>query len=176
MAEAATLTTMVGARPETYERLSELLGSMTRARFLTGPVGSGTVVKLAVNSVVGALNEAVAEALLLGTRAGIDADVLYDVLEVSAAGAPYVAYKRAAFLDPQGSPVAAPVSLIAKDLGLAMELARRHGLRMPAVETCAAVLAEAIDAGDADLDMARVGRAVERRRVPPTGRAGSTAR
>ena len=117
----------------------------------------GTAAKLAVNAVVGALNQATAEALLLSTRAGIDAEVFYDVLESSAAGAPYVAYKRGSFLHPETSAVAAPVSLIRKDLGLALDLATRHGLRMPAVEACAEVLEGAFAAGDSDLDMSRIG-------------------
>ena len=163
MAEAATITAMVGARKETFDRLTGLLSCMTRAQFLTGPVGSGTAAKLAVNAVVGALNQATAEALLLSTRAGIDAEVFYDVLESSAAGAPYVAYKRGSFLHPETSAVAAPVSLIRKDLGLALDLATRHGLRMPAVEACAEVLEGAFAAGDSDLDMSRIGREIERR-------------
>jgi 3-hydroxyisobutyrate dehydrogenase/2-hydroxy-3-oxopropionate reductase len=163
MAETATITAMVGARTDTFDRLTELLSCMTRAQFRTGLVGSGTAAKLAVNAVVGALNQATAEAMLLSTRAGIDAEVFYDVLESSAAGAPYVGYKREAFLHPETTAVAAPVSLIRKDLGLALDLATSHGLRMPAVEACAEVLEGAVAAGDGELDMSRVGLEIERR-------------
>ena len=59
--------------------------------------------KLAVNAVIFGLNQAVAEGLVLAERAGIPRDWAYDVLAASAVGAPYLGYKRAAFLEPDGS-------------------------------------------------------------------------
>ena len=56
--------------------------------------------KLAVNTVIFGLNEAVAEALVLAERNGIDRALAYDVLAASAVGAPIVGYKRAAFVEP----------------------------------------------------------------------------
>ena len=51
----------------------------------------------------------------------------YDVLAASAVGAPYVGYKRAAFLDPEATPVAFSLDLAAKDLRLIAELAASVG-------------------------------------------------
>ena len=79
--------------------------------------------KLAVNTVIFGLNEAVAEGLVLAERNGIDRALAYDVLAASAAGAPFVGYKREAFVDPAGTPVAFSLELAAKDLGLIRELA-----------------------------------------------------
>ena len=59
--------------------------------------------KLAVNAVIFGLNVALSEALVLAERAGVDREAAYDVLQASAVGAPYVAYKRAAFLDPEAT-------------------------------------------------------------------------
>ena len=61
--------------------------------------------KLAVNTVIFGLNQALAEGLVLAESAGIDARTAYDILAVSAVGAPYVGYKRAAFLEPEDTPV-----------------------------------------------------------------------
>ena len=58
--------------------------------------------KLAVNTLIFGLNEAVAEGLVLAERSGIDRALAYDVLAASAAGAPFVGYKRAAFVEPGG--------------------------------------------------------------------------
>ena len=60
--------------------------------------------KLAVNTLIFGLNQAVAEGLSLAEAAGIDGPLAYDVLTASAAGAPLVAYKRAAFLEPETTP------------------------------------------------------------------------
>ena len=80
--------------------------------------------KLAVNTVIFGLNGAVAEGLVLAERSGIARALAYEVIAACAAGAPYVGYKRAAFLDPEATPVAFALDLAAKDLGLITELAR----------------------------------------------------
>ena len=156
LAETAAITTMVGAEPEVFATLRPLLAVMTRAQFHTGPVGSGSAAKLAVNLVVASLNHAVAEALLVATADGLDPAAFYDVLEASAVAAPYVAYKREAFLHPETTGVAFPVSLMLKDVGLGLELADEHSLDLPVATTVGRVLDEARGAGLADRDMAEV--------------------
>ena len=90
--------------------------------------------KLAVNTVIFGLNQALAEGLVLAEAAGVAREMAYDVLAASAAGAPYVGYKRAAFLDPAGTPVAFALDLAAKDLGLIADLAGSVGVRTPQAE------------------------------------------
>lgn len=162
-ARARSIVTMVGADADVYDRIRPVLAAMTAAQLHAGPVGSGAALKLAVNLVIAALNQAVAEALLLGEAAGISAETLYDALERGAAGAPFVAQKRAAFLEPDRTPVAAPVSLIAKDVRLALELADTCGCHLPGTVTSAQVLEQACAAGDGGLDMAQVLRTLRTR-------------
>jgi 3-hydroxyisobutyrate dehydrogenase-like beta-hydroxyacid dehydrogenase len=57
------------------------------------------------------------------------------VLAASAVGAPYVVYKRAAFLEPEATPVAFALELAAKDLGLIADLAEASGSAMPQAAT-----------------------------------------
>ncbi|MGW4368878.1 NAD(P)-dependent oxidoreductase [Nocardia takedensis] len=163
MAEAATLTTMVGASDEQFERARPVLAAMTAAQFHAGPVGAGSAAKLAVNAVLAGLNQAVAEGLLIAEAGALDLDLFYDILVGSAAGAPYVGYKRRAYLAPESTAVAAPVSLIRKDLGLALDLARRHGLDLPVAEAALDVLDVTVRSGLADADMARVLTALRER-------------
>jgi 3-hydroxyisobutyrate dehydrogenase-like beta-hydroxyacid dehydrogenase len=155
-AEAGTITAMVGATPEVFTRLRPALEAMTRAQFHTGPAGSGSAAKLAVNLALAALNQAVAEALVVATADGLDPAVFYDVLEASAVAAPYVSYKREAFLDPESAGVAFPISLLIKDVGLGLELAREHGVDLPVATTVGHGLDAAREAGLADRDMAEV--------------------
>ena len=88
--------------------------------------------KLAVNTVIFGLNGAVAEGLVLAERGRRSTrGVAYDVLAASAVGAPYVGYKRAAFLDPEGTPTAFSLDLAAKDLRLITAWPRRSGSPCP---------------------------------------------
>jgi 3-hydroxyisobutyrate dehydrogenase-like beta-hydroxyacid dehydrogenase len=156
MAETATITAMVGAEPEVFAAVRPLLAAMTRAQFHTGPAGSGSAAKLAVNLALASLNQAVAEALVVARADGLDPDVFYDVLQASAVAAPYVSYKRETFLRPESADVAFPVSLLQKDVGLGLELAREHHLDLPVATTVGRVLENARRAGLADRDMAEV--------------------
>jgi len=156
MAETATITAMVGAEPEVFAAVRPLLAAMTRAQFHTGPAGSGSAAKLAVNLALASLNQAVAEALVVARADGLDPEVFYDVLQASAVAAPYVSYKRETFLRPESADVAFPVSLLQKDVGLGLELAREHHLDLPVATTVGRVLENARRAGLADRDMAEV--------------------
>ncbi|MET8429063.1 NAD(P)-dependent oxidoreductase [Nocardia sp. NPDC004860] len=156
MAETASITTMVGATRDQFETVRPLLAAMTAAQFHTGPAGSGSAAKLAVNAVLAGLSQAVAEGILLAEAGGLDSAAFYDILRHSAAGAPYVGYKEQAYLAPDSTAVAAPVSLIRKDLGLALGLAHRHRLTLPGSEAAFEVLEDAMATGLAHADMAQV--------------------
>lgn len=131
LAASGRLTLMVGGETEDLERARPVLEALAGTIFHLGPLGSGAAMKLAVNTVIFGLNQAVAEALVLAEAAGIRRDLAYDVLAASAAGAPFVGYKRAAFLDPEATPVAFALDLAAKDLGLIADLAAAVGVRLP---------------------------------------------
>jgi (R,R)-butanediol dehydrogenase/meso-butanediol dehydrogenase/diacetyl reductase len=156
LADAAQITTMVGSTDEQFAQVSPVLAAMTKMQYHTGPVGSGSTAKLAVNAVLAALNQGIAEGMLLAEAGGLDGKVFYEVLRTSAAGAPYVGYKSDAFLTPAETAVSAPVSLIHKDVRLALDLAGEQRLTLPGAEAVVSVLDEATDAGLGEADMAQV--------------------
>jgi 3-hydroxyisobutyrate dehydrogenase-like beta-hydroxyacid dehydrogenase len=125
------LTIMVGGAPADLERAMPVLERLAGRVFHLGPLGTGAAMKLAVNTLIFGLNEAVAEGLVLAERNGIDRALAYDVLAASAAGAPFVGYKRAAFVEPESTPVAFSLALAAKDLRLIGELAGASRTAMP---------------------------------------------
>ena len=110
--------------------------------------------KLAVNAVIFGLNEALAEGLVLAERNGIDRALAYDVLAASAVGAPFVGYKRAAFLEPDSTPVAFALALAAKDARLVAAAAERHAADLPIAEAIAQRFTQATEAGHGEEDMA----------------------
>jgi 3-hydroxyisobutyrate dehydrogenase-like beta-hydroxyacid dehydrogenase len=156
LAEAGTLTIMVGGDAADVERARPVLEAIGARIFHLGPLGAGAAMKLAVNTLIFGLNEALAEGLVLAERAGIDRALAYDVLAASAAGAPFVGYKRAAFLDPAATPTAFSLQLAEKDLRLITQLADGLGLRLPQAATNLDVIHRAQVGGRGDQDFSSV--------------------
>lgn len=163
-AEAGQLTLMVGGAAEDLERARPALEPLAKAIVHVGPLGSGAAMKLAVNTVIFGLNEALAEGLVLAEAAGIDRSVAYGVIAESAVGAPYVGYKRAAFLEPDATPTAFALDLAEKDLRLIETLAASLGVPMPQARTNLEVVRAASDAFGGSVDFASVAGHLRNRR------------
>jgi 3-hydroxyisobutyrate dehydrogenase/2-hydroxy-3-oxopropionate reductase len=145
--EQGELTVLVGGDPGTLDLARPALDSFARRVFHLGPLGSGATMKLAVNSIVHALNQALAEALVLAERAGVDRAAAYQVFANSVAAAPFVHYKQEAFVHPEAVPVAFSLALVAKDLALITDLADQVGARMDLTTAGKALADEALAAG-----------------------------
>ncbi len=156
LAEAGTLTVMAGGEARDVEAVRPVLEAMSARIYHMGPVGSGATIKLAVNSIVYGLGQAVSEALVLAEAAGIGRDRAYEVFANSAIAAPFVHYRQEAFLKPGEVPVAFRMVLARKDLDLALELAATVGASLPQGELNRSVIAAAIEAGFGEHDMSAV--------------------
>jgi 3-hydroxyisobutyrate dehydrogenase-like beta-hydroxyacid dehydrogenase len=156
MAADGTLTLMVGGDADTLERVRPVFEVLASNVFHVGAVGAGAVMKLAVNTVVYGLNEALAEGLVLAERAGVARESAYEVFAASAVAAPFVHYRRAAFERPGEGPVGFTVSLAAKDLDLILDLAEANEYAMPQAELNLDVLRRAIADGFAEYDVSAV--------------------
>jgi len=131
LAEAGTLTIMAGGEAADLERARPALELLSARIFHMGPLGTGATIKLAVNSVVFGLSQSLAESLVLAERAGVDRALAWEVFKAGAIGAPYVQYKRDAFVEPGTHPVAFSLDLVAKDLRLILGFAEEVGAAMP---------------------------------------------
>jgi 3-hydroxyisobutyrate dehydrogenase-like beta-hydroxyacid dehydrogenase len=154
--ESGTLTVMVGGDQAALDRARPVLESFAKSIFYLGDIGAGATMKLVVNSLVHSLNVAVSEALVFAEKAGLERQAVYDIFEAGAAGAPYVNYKRAAFLQPGEAPVAFSLDLVAKDWELIHDLARQVGARMDQAEASQKLVAEAVGAGMGERDISEV--------------------
>jgi 3-hydroxyisobutyrate dehydrogenase-like beta-hydroxyacid dehydrogenase len=152
-----TLLVMAGGDPAAIDRASIVLDSFAGRVIRVGDPGSGQVMKLAVNLVLHDLNAAIAEALRLAEGADISRDAAYTVLQESVVGAPYVQYKRAAFLDPSTA-VAMSLKLVEKDLLLITDQARRTGEPAHVTEEVLRTVHAAVLAGMGEHDMADLSR------------------
>jgi 3-hydroxyisobutyrate dehydrogenase-like beta-hydroxyacid dehydrogenase len=156
VAEGAGLFAMVGGDRGAYELVTPVLDAMTKGHMLVGPSGTGAAMKVAVNAMIAATNESLAETLALAERFGVERGRAYDVLAGGALASPFLLYKRGAFLHPDTEPVAFTTALMRKDMALAEDLAGRLGVRIPAAAAAAGVLEEALENGLGDADMASV--------------------
>lgn len=148
-----SLLTMAAGDADAVERVVPTLSIVSKRVVRVGGDGAGAAMKLAVNSVLFGLNQAIAEALVLAERAGIDRSVAYGVFESSAVGAPVVSYRRPAFERPGETEVTASIDLAAKDLRLVLVLAEQVGAPMPQCKLNREILLDASgsDLGQADL-------------------------
>jgi 3-hydroxyisobutyrate dehydrogenase-like beta-hydroxyacid dehydrogenase len=160
--ESGTLTLMVGGDQAALERARPVLEAFATSIFHLGDIGAGATMKLVVNSLVHSLNVAVSEALVLAEKAGLDRQAVYDVFESGAAGAPYVKYKRAAFLEPGEHPVAFSLALVAKDQELIRDLAQQVGARMDQSDASRQLVAETLEAQLGDRDISEVAEFLRR--------------
>ena len=129
-AKEGTLSIMVGGSAEDFERARPLLDVMGKTVVHVGPVGSGQVVK-ACNQVVVALTiEAVSEALVLGSKAGVEPEAILDVLGGGLAGNKVMEVRRSNFLEHDFTP-GFRIDLHHKDLGIALATGREYGVPLP---------------------------------------------
>lgn len=156
------LTVLVGGDAAALDRARPALDSFSRQVLHLGPVGAGATMKLAVNSMVHALNQALAEALVLAERAGVDREAAYEVFANSAVAAPFVKYKQESFLHPDSAPVAFSLELVAKDLALIQDLAGEAGARMDVSSATKAVVDEAVATGLGSHDLSAVAELLRR--------------
>jgi 2-hydroxy-3-oxopropionate reductase len=129
-AREATLSIMAGGSEEDFARAKPLFEALGKTIVHVGPVGSGQVVK-ACNQVVVALTiEAVSEALVLGSKAGVDPATIIEVLSGGLAANKVMEVRGRNFLEHDFTP-SFRVDLHHKDLGIALQTAREYGVALP---------------------------------------------
>jgi 3-hydroxyisobutyrate dehydrogenase-like beta-hydroxyacid dehydrogenase len=79
-AEQGTVTLFYGGDEEVFHAAEPVFRAIARNYFYLGPSGSGTTMKLVVNTILGVGMQAIAEAVALGQKAGLNRDRLFDVL------------------------------------------------------------------------------------------------
>jgi 3-hydroxyisobutyrate dehydrogenase-like beta-hydroxyacid dehydrogenase len=154
-AEAGTLTIMIGGTEEAFERAGPVLSAIGQKLHLVGPSGSGTVIKLANQLLVGINMSAVAEAMVLGVKAGADPVKMLEVLSTSFGGSRMLDRGVPLIVD-RNFAGGTPVDLIRKDLGLISDLAAELGVPLTVGAEARAVFDRAHDAEHGAEDMTAV--------------------
>ncbi len=157
---AGQLLVMASGDRSGVDEAEPVLRTFAKKVAYLGEAGAGQAMKLAVNLVVFTLNSALSEALTIATSAGVPADAVYDIFQDSVIAAPFVNYKRAAYLD-SSTPVAMSLALTLKDMNLITGFANERGVDAVVAEAVRDEVARACANGFGDADMAGLARFLE---------------
>src|SRR5260370_5455701 len=145
-AEKGLLTLFGGGNKEYFDGAESIFRVIAQKYFYLGPSGSGATMKLVVNTLLGIGMQAIAEAVALGEKAGLDRNGLLDVLSQTAVVAPAHVAKLQRAMKSDYSPQF-PIRLMNKDFALILNLAAAVGARMPATGAAFEVNARQSDDG-----------------------------
>lgn len=160
-ARNASLTIMVGAEPEVFERVRPVLDLMGKNVSLIGGVGAGQTAKVANQIVVALTISAVGEALLFAHRAGVDPRKVRDALLGGFASSRVLEVHGARMIDRAFEP-GFRIELHSKDLKLAIASGCALGLPLPQTALCQQLFMAAQAAGDQGLDHSALVKSLER--------------
>ncbi len=150
-AEAGTLSIMVGAEEAVFERIRPFLDCMGAEISRCGEVGAGQVVKQMNNMVLFQTVIALAEALAVARRAGLDGRVLFETMSKGSADSFALRHHGMKALLPGDFPREAfSTDYALKDLSYALGLAEAGGVRARGAELARELLAAASKAGFGD--------------------------
>ncbi|KYZ74789.1 2-hydroxy-3-oxopropionate reductase [Anaerosporomusa subterranea] len=122
-----SLSIMVGGKQAIFDQCKDILLKMGKSVTLCGDIGAGNTTKLA-NQVIVALNiAAMSEALVLGAKAGVDPEVIYQAIRGGLAGSTVLDAKAPMVLNGNFKP-GFKIDLHIKDLNNALETAKEVGV------------------------------------------------
>jgi 3-hydroxyisobutyrate dehydrogenase len=147
-AQDGTLSVMVGASPELYAAIEPLIRCFATDVTRCGDVGAGQVTKILNNMVLFQTVNALAEAVAVAKRNGVDPALLLDTLSKGSADSFALRNHGLKAIVPGNFPERAfSTEYALKDLSYALELAADAGIKIRGAELIGQVLQEAIDAG-----------------------------
>lgn len=136
-AESGTLGFIVGGEPAVLARAQSVLDAMGRTIHVGGS-GMGAYAKLVVNLVIAGTLQAFNEGMVVATKAGLDPEVMLQIILSSRARSGIIEMKAPQVLQGDFSPFF-PLELMAKDMRLVRESAEALGLRLPVADTLSRV-------------------------------------
>ncbi|WP_424767152.1 NAD(P)-dependent oxidoreductase [Paenibacillus sp. sgz302251] len=159
-AEAGTLVFMVGGSVETIGAVEDILLAMGRKVIPMGPNGSGSIAKLAHNTIVGINVVALAEGMAIASSGGIDGSAFLELVQSGGAASKAAEMKGPKLLD-SNYEVQFSLELMLKDLRLASVLSDSMHVPTPLLEATKSQFQVGHAMGLDELDMCSVGQAYE---------------
>lgn len=150
-AREGTLSIMVGGPEDQFERARPIFECLGSSALRVGDVGAGQVVKTCNQVVVALTIEAVSEALVLGSKAGVKPELILDALGGGLAGNQVMKVRRSHFLTHRFDP-GFKVTLHSKDLDIALATAKEYAVPLPATGLVSQMLGALRACGRGDQD------------------------
>jgi 2-hydroxy-3-oxopropionate reductase len=159
-AREGTLSIMVGGSDDAFKRAKPLFDVLGKTVVHMGGAGAGQTAKACNQILVAVTIEAVSEALVLASKAGVDPDRLIEVLSGGLAGNRVMEVRRRNFLEHDFTP-GFKLELHHKDLGIALRTARELGVYVPTTAIVDQMLSALKAAGDGGLDHSALLKVIE---------------
>lgn len=148
---SGNVTLIVSGGPAAVEAARPLLEHVGSRLYYVGGAEQARVMKLAINSMLAATAEMLAELVTLCEASGIDRSVVLEVVGGSAVGSPFVKYKTEALLQRRYD-ATFTTSMLVKDLQLTQSLAASESVPMPVTDLVAELAVASCKEGLGDLD------------------------
>jgi 3-hydroxyisobutyrate dehydrogenase len=160
-ARAATLAIMAGGEGAAFERAQPILQALGKTIALLGPSGAGQATKATNQILCAGVIQAVAEAMAFAKAEGLPLEQVIDTLGKGAGSSWYFVH-RAPFMAKGAFPAGFRVRLHAKDLRICRSMAKRHGAKLPVVESTLDNYQALVDEGHGDDDISVLFRLKEK--------------
>jgi 3-hydroxyisobutyrate dehydrogenase/2-hydroxy-3-oxopropionate reductase len=143
---------MIGGDPAVFERMKPYFEPMGKRLYFCGGSGMGLQAKLSQNLILSNILMAFNEGMVLATKAGLDAKLMLDILENSAARSGLISYK-APFVFRRDFKPNFSTKWMDKDLGLILDSGKDLGVPLLLTGLTRQLFQTAIAQGQADEDM-----------------------
>ena len=156
-AETAEIVVYASGDSAIIERLQPVFRALARETFDLGDFGNGSKMKFVANLLVSINNLATAEAFVLGTRAGLEAQRILEVISAGV-GTSRIFEIRGPMIIADDYPAAAKLKMFIKDISVIGDFGREIGVPTPLLDAALPLYEEAVDIGLGDLDAASLAR------------------
>ena len=160
-AEEGSLVILAGGESGDVEALGPLFQVMGKKVVHCGPVGQGSMMKMAVNLLLGTMMEGLAEMINLGKQGGLDTDSLLEVVTSGPLNCGLFQIKES-MLREEEYPAQFPLKHMSKDLKFVLDTAYEIGANLPTGHGVSQAYATARNLGHGDQDFAAVLSALQR--------------
>ena len=128
-AHNGTLTLMTAGKKSVFNDCIKILEAISSNIFHVGEeIGEGQTVKASLQAFIGASFTAIFESLVLGSKAGIKGQTLYDVFSASGVGSPLFKNCASLIMDRKFKNTGSHISTMYKDLGISLDMAKKNGV------------------------------------------------
>ena len=128
-AHNGTLTLMTAGKKSVFNDCIKTLEAVSSNIFHVGEeIGEGQTVKASLQAFIGASFTAIFESLVLGSKAGIKGQTLYDVFSASGVGSPLFKNCADLIMDRKFKNTGSHISTMYKDLGISLDMAKKNGV------------------------------------------------